>query len=95
MVAMGGNATAARKLLKRIKDKKGYDANPEPAKIRSKMNYGKNPEPAKERARQDYFSKSSQYGPSFPCIVCHELHWRGNTVVVAVDDIDQNFLCTD
>jgi hypothetical protein len=110
MVTMGGNANAARKIVKSIKDKKriadnpdlvkernkvAYRNNPEGAKERRKNTYRNDPEPDKRRQRQDYLSNSGRYGPSFPCIVCHELHWHGNTVVVNVEGIDEQFLCTD
>ena len=80
MEAMGGNANAARKIVKSIKNK---------------IAYRKNQTTAIRRVRQSYFSTSGRYGPSFPCIVCHELHWRGNTDKVDLDGIEERFLCTD
>ena len=40
-------------------------------------------------------AKSGRYGPIFPCIVCHELHWWSNVDVVNFDDVEDKFLCNE
>ena len=64
-----------------------YEANKENIKAIYQAN--------KEEILQSHAAKSGRYGPIFPCIVCHELHWRSNVVVVNFDDVEDEFLCTE
>ena len=69
-----------------------YAKDAENEKEQRRKRYQNDPEPDKRRARHGHFSKSGIYGPSFSCLVCHELHWRPNTTVVTLDGIEQRFI---
>ena len=83
-----------------------YHNNPEQQNQADKAAYWKNTEDRREARNIRYhnedseealsnFLKSGRYGPSFPCVVCHELHWRSNVYVIKEDDFDSNFICID
>ena len=63
--------------------------------------YVENKEQEKETRRDRYrnqalrrFFQLGKFGPSFPCLVCHELKWLENVDVVhTLDQIDENYLC--
>ena len=86
---------------KEVRNKR-YEDNPSPEKQARNKRYKDNPSPERQAKRERYhsdalgsFVASGRYGPSYPCIVCHELHWQGGTVVVALDDFDDRFVCRD
>ena len=42
------------------------------------------------------FSQSGRFGPSFPCLVCHELNWLASVEKVeSLEQINDNFLCNE
>ena len=83
MQSMGGSIDAAKKIIARKKRKRRYDDNREE-------------EQAERRERHRVkrrFNVTGQFGPSFPCVVCHSLNWLNNVTRVALTDIDERFLC--
>ena len=49
----------------------------------------------RERRMTMYAIKSGRYGPSFPCVVCHELQWLSNVVVIDLDEIGDGCILAD
>ena len=41
------------------------------------------------------FRTKCRYGPSFPCIVCHELKFRGQVSAIKLDEIEDEFVTGD
>ena len=148
MQAMGGNVQAARKLVKKMKDKqrneqsgarkqkhqenkaqenqiekhryyknqerrkearnKRYEDNPSPERQARRKRYEDHPSPERQARRKRYrndtgsledgfsrFVASGRYGPSYPCVVCHELHWQGGMMVVTLNDFDARYICRE
>ena len=79
-----------------------YHKNPEPEKQAAKKNYWENPEARIEAFNTRYhnvpqdalvkLSKAGRYGPSFPCVVCQELHWLSNVSVLKEEDMNVDFV---
>ena len=72
-----------------------HQENKEEANKKRMDHYETNKETEKANFRAYHAAKSGRYGPMFPCIVCHELHWFSNVVVVNFDDVEDKFLCTE
>ena len=82
---MGGSIVAAQKIISQMKRKRRYEENREQEQAESR-----------ERQRRKVkrrFNVAGDFGPSFPCVVCHSLNWRRNVSNVALTDIDERFLC--
>ena len=75
--SMGGNIAAAVKIIAKMKRK------PEEKASRRE----------RYRRKKVRLDESGRYGPSFPCLVCHSLNWKGNVLRVALTDIDEQYLC--
>ena len=71
-----------------------YHNDPELEREARNVRYHNDPEPDSEGSLAN-FLRSGRYGPSFPCVVCHELHWRSNMSVLKEDDFDSFFICVD
>jgi hypothetical protein len=85
-----------------------YEDNPSPERQARRKRYEDNPSPEKQAQRERYhndtgsledgfsrFVASGRYGPSYPCVVCHELHWQGGMRVVTLNDFDARYICRD
>ena len=79
-----------------------YKANPEPEREARRKRYNEDIEKERQNRQNRYqvralerFLKMGRYGPSFPCVVCHELHWQNNVIPVDFEKQDDNFICKD
>ena len=118
MTAMGGTVDAAKKRVKRVKNRDSYWENPEvrreerntryhndpqPQNLADQASYWENPEARRDERNSRYhndpqdalvkLSKAGRYGPSFPCVVCQELHWLSNVSVLKEEDMKVDFVC--
>ena len=80
-----------------IKDrrKERYWDDPEKEKDTRKERYKRNTTPMSSEDDLKIFLKSGIYGPSFPCVVCHELHWKTSMYIVKEEDFDETLLTVD
>ena len=88
------------------RERSKYNANPEPAKGRAKARYEEHGQERRDaiyaqRAATDSmevllnFRTKCRYGPSFPCIVCHELKFRGQVSAIKLEEIEDEFVTGD
>ena len=72
-----------------------YKADSEHIKDRRRERYKRNKTPMSSEDDLKIFLKSGIYGPSFPCVVCHELHWKTSMYIVKEEDFDETLLTVD
>ena len=85
-----------------------YEDNPSPERQARRKRYEDHPSPERQARRKRYrndtgsledgfsrFVASGRYGPSYPCVVCHELHWQGGMMVVTLNDFDARYICRE
>ena len=87
----------------REKRKERYKGNPEQEKEQKRVYYEEHVQERRDaiyaqRAATDSmevllnFRTKCRYGPSFPCIVCHELKFRGQVSAIKLEDIEDEFV---
>ena len=97
------------KKIERIREE--YANDPDKQRERKREEYANDPDKQRNRKREEYdtdqelmtsmdmlkkYEKSCRYGPSFPCVSCHQYKWRREvTEFPDVRYTDQNLLDVD